>query len=103
MSTGEGEGQEQQHQASSSSTAQQEQEQTSAPAVAPAPATVEDDASPKFKVQLAVYDLSQGMARSLGPALLGMEVEAIYHTGKSPLEGLYISTPCVWQIRASYT
>lgn len=32
-------------------------------------------------VELAVYDLSHGMARSYLSSLLGIEVEAIYHTG----------------------
>lgn len=40
-----------------------------------------EEEAPRYKVQLAVYDLSQGMARQLGPTLLGMEIEAIYHTG----------------------
>lgn len=32
-------------------------------------------------VQLAVYDLSRGLAKSMASSLLGVEVEAIYHTG----------------------
>jgi hypothetical protein len=36
----------------------------------------------KHKVQLAVYDLTQGMAKQLGPALLGIEIEGVWHTGK---------------------
>lgn len=32
-------------------------------------------------VELAVYDLTHGMARSYLSSLLGIEVEAIYHTG----------------------
>ena len=32
-------------------------------------------------VELAVYDLSHGMARSYLSSFLGIEVEAIYHTG----------------------
>lgn len=34
-----------------------------------------------FPVQLAVYDLSRGMAKGLASSLLGIDVEAIYHTG----------------------
>lgn len=33
------------------------------------------------KVTLAVYDLSMGMARQLGPQLLGMDIDMIPHTG----------------------
>ena len=32
-------------------------------------------------VQLAVYDLSHGMAKQLLRSLLNVEIEAIYHTG----------------------
>ena len=32
-------------------------------------------------VELAVYDLSHGMAKQFMGSLLGIEVEAIYHTG----------------------
>ena len=32
-------------------------------------------------VQLAVYDLSRGVIKSYASSLLGIEVEAIYHTG----------------------
>ena len=32
-------------------------------------------------VELAVYDLSHGLARSYLSSFLGIEVEAIYHTG----------------------
>ena len=31
-------------------------------------------------VQLYVYDLSNGLARSLSPALLGIQIDAVYHT-----------------------
>jgi PPPDE putative peptidase domain len=34
-----------------------------------------------FKVQLALYDLSRGMARSMSYALLGKQVDGIWHTG----------------------
>jgi len=33
-----------------------------------------------FKVQVYIYDLTQGMARSLGPALLGRPLEGVWHT-----------------------
>ncbi|GLC39737.1 hypothetical protein PLESTM_000934700 [Pleodorina starrii] len=33
------------------------------------------------KVLLYVYDLTNGLARSLSPMLLGRQVDAIYHTG----------------------
>lgn len=32
-------------------------------------------------VQVYVYDLSQGMARQLSPALLGKQIDGIWHTG----------------------
>ena len=32
------------------------------------------------KVQLYVYDLSQGLARSMSAALLGRQIDAVYHT-----------------------
>jgi hypothetical protein len=34
-----------------------------------------------FKVEVHVYDLSQGMARQLSPALLGKQIDGIWHTG----------------------
>jgi len=34
-----------------------------------------------WKVQLAVYDISMGMASQMSMALLGEQIEAIYHTG----------------------
>jgi hypothetical protein len=37
--------------------------------------------TPTYKVQLAVYDLSQGMARALSQGLLGIQIEGIWHTG----------------------
>ena len=33
------------------------------------------------QVQLAVYDLTNGMAKTMASSLLGIEIEAIYHTG----------------------
>ena len=39
-----------------------------------------DDDGHKSLVQLHIYDLSKGMARSLSPALLGMTVDGIWHT-----------------------
>ncbi|CAM9893447.1 unnamed protein product, partial [Heterosigma akashiwo] len=33
------------------------------------------------KVQLAVYDISMGMAAQMSAAILGEQIEAIYHTG----------------------
>jgi len=33
-----------------------------------------------FKVQVYIYDLTQGMARSLGPALLGRPLDGVWHT-----------------------
>lgn len=38
----------------------------------------QDDGAP---VQLHVYDLSQGLARSLSPMLLGKVIEGVWHTG----------------------
>lgn len=32
-------------------------------------------------VSLRVYDLSRGMARQLSPALLGKQIDGIWHTG----------------------
>ena len=37
-------------------------------------------ATAKVDVQLYVYDLSQGMAKIMGPMLLGTAIDAIYHT-----------------------
>lgn len=34
-----------------------------------------------FEVQLAVYDLSRGMARSMSQAILGQRIDGIWHTG----------------------
>lgn len=34
-----------------------------------------------FKVEVFVYDLSQGMARQMSPALLGKQIDGIWHTG----------------------
>lgn len=33
-----------------------------------------------FPVKLYVYDLSQGFAREMSPAIIGVQIEAIYHT-----------------------
>lgn len=33
-----------------------------------------------MNVQLYVYDLSKGMARTISAALLGVQIDAIYHT-----------------------
>ena len=33
------------------------------------------------KVQLHVYDLSQGMARAMSAQLLGKQIEGVWHTG----------------------
>jgi hypothetical protein len=33
-----------------------------------------------MNVELYVYDLSKGMARNLSAALLGVQIDAIYHT-----------------------
>jgi hypothetical protein len=32
-------------------------------------------------VELYVYDLTQGMARSISPMLLGQQIEGVWHTG----------------------
>ncbi|GIL71498.1 hypothetical protein Vretimale_2636 [Volvox reticuliferus] len=37
--------------------------------------------SDEEKVLLHVYDLTNGLARSLSPMLLGQQIDAIYHTG----------------------
>lgn len=39
------------------------------------------DASSSNKIYLYVYDLTQGMARSLSPMLIGRTIEGIWHTG----------------------
>lgn len=36
--------------------------------------------SPSMEVELYVYDLSQGLARSMSAGLLGIQIDAIYHT-----------------------
>ncbi|GMM32890.1 hypothetical protein DASC09_002150 [Saccharomycopsis crataegensis] len=38
----------------------------------------EEDQS--FPVKLYVYDLSQGMARAMSPQIIGIQIDAIYHT-----------------------
>ncbi len=35
----------------------------------------------KYKVDLYLYDLSNGMARTMSPLLLGKQIDAIYHSG----------------------
>lgn len=40
-----------------------------------------NDNIPHYKVQLYLYDLSQGMARMLSPSLLGKQIDGIWHTG----------------------
>lgn len=39
-----------------------------------------DLSSPDMLVQLYVYDLSNGMARAISAALLGTQIDAVYHT-----------------------
>lgn len=39
------------------------------------------NASGDYDVVLYLYDLSQGMARQLSPALLGKQIDGIWHTG----------------------
>ena len=39
-----------------------------------------DDEQQKLLVQLHIYDLSRGMARTLSPGLLGMTIDGIWHT-----------------------
>nr|XP_045626015.1 uncharacterized protein LOC123775143 isoform X2 [Procambarus clarkii] len=39
----------------------------------------EEDAG--YQVELFVYDLSRGLAKTMSPALLGKEIEGIWHTG----------------------
>lgn len=34
-----------------------------------------------YKVDIYIYDLSNGMAKSMSPFLLGKTIDAIYHTG----------------------
>ena len=38
-------------------------------------------AVPQWKVEVWLYDLSQGMARAMSMAFLGKQIDAIYHTG----------------------
>ncbi|KAG7195657.1 uncharacterized protein KQ657_003427 [Scheffersomyces spartinae] len=40
-----------------------------------------DDTDPQYNVKVHVYDLSQGLARVYAPMLLGINLDAIYHTG----------------------
>lgn len=35
----------------------------------------------KFPVKLHVYDLSQGMAKSMSMGLVGKQIDGIWHTG----------------------
>ncbi|ODV63904.1 C97 family peptidase, partial [Ascoidea rubescens DSM 1968] len=41
---------------------------------------VEEPEDESFPVKLYVYDLSQGMARTMAPSFVGIDIEAIYHT-----------------------
>jgi len=34
-----------------------------------------------YKVQVYIYDLTQGMARTMGPALIGRPLDGVWHTG----------------------
>ena len=43
----------------------------------------------KEKVTLFVYDLSQGMARTLGPMIVGRPVEGVWHTSVCVFGNLY--------------
>ena len=38
-------------------------------------------AVPQWKVEVWLYDLSQGLARTMSMAFLGKQIDAIYHTG----------------------
>lgn len=37
--------------------------------------------SEKAKVKVYLYDISNGMAKSLSPMLIGKQIEAVWHTG----------------------
>ena len=39
------------------------------------------DSETSFKVTLNCYDLTRGLAKALSPAIIGQEVEAVWHTG----------------------
>lgn len=39
-----------------------------------------DQQNSSFKVKLHIYDLSKGMARQLSPAMLGKQLDGIWHT-----------------------
>ena len=39
------------------------------------------DEGKTYKVQLYVYDLSQGMASSMSMAMIGKQIDGIWHTG----------------------
>lgn len=41
---------------------------------------MEDLTSPGMLVQLYTYDLSNGLARTISSALLGTQIDAVYHT-----------------------
>ena len=42
---------------------------------------MEPDEDPKYPVFLHIYDISQGMARSMSQMFLGKQIDGIYHTG----------------------
>ncbi|RHY22867.1 hypothetical protein DYB25_004054 [Aphanomyces astaci] len=44
-------------------------------------ANLERDTGGMYEVVLHVYDLTRGMARQMSPALLGRQIEGVWHTG----------------------
>ena len=38
-------------------------------------------AEPRYTVTVNLYDLSQGMARQFSQALIGKQIEGLWHTG----------------------
>jgi len=42
---------------------------------------MESEEEYSYQVELFVYDLTRGLARTLSPALLGKQIEGVWHTG----------------------
>ena len=53
-----------------------------------------DNESDTHEVILHVYDLTKGMARTLAPAFLGIELEGVWHSGVVIFGSECTSGPC---------
>lgn len=50
------------------------------------------------RVAVYVYDITQGMARSFSPMLLGRVIEGVWHTGE---HAVYFVTACMLGARSA--